>query len=118
MHGVDLVIRCITLAADPRQHADDYITFWSVSRNEKPVFKKQTPITYTHLKNIYEPSVEKLCGLMEVVVAIFPQLPQQRSEEHTSELQPLMRISYAVFCLKKKISPITHTQLTSSRIPL
>src|SRR3546814_3184342 len=25
-----------------------------------------------------------------------------RSEEHTSELQPLMRISYAVFCLKKK----------------
>src|SRR3546814_7811798 len=29
----------------------------------------------------------------------------QRSEEHTSELQSLMRISYAVFCLKKK----THT---------
>src|SRR3546814_10714281 len=28
---------------------------------------------------------------------------QDRSEEHTSELQSLMRISYAVFCLKKKI---------------
>src|SRR3546814_1754837 len=28
--------------------------------------------------------------------------PQDRSEEHTSELQSLMRISYAVFCLKKK----------------
>src|SRR3546814_1717661 len=28
--------------------------------------------------------------------------PQARSEEHTSELQSLMRISYAVFCLKKK----------------
>src|SRR3546814_15315611 len=28
---------------------------------------------------------------------------QARSEEHTSELQSLMRISYAVFCLKKKI---------------
>src|SRR3546814_5645605 len=27
--------------------------------------------------------------------------PDQRSEEHTSELQSLMRISYAVFCLKK-----------------
>src|SRR3546814_9997112 len=27
---------------------------------------------------------------------------EQRSEEHTSELQSLMRISYAVFCLKKK----------------
>src|SRR3546814_8327180 len=29
-------------------------------------------------------------------------LPVARSEEHTSELQSLMRISYAVFCLKKK----------------
>src|SRR3546814_2642071 len=29
-------------------------------------------------------------------------LEQRRSEEHTSELQSLMRISYAVFCLKKK----------------
>src|SRR3546814_7811343 len=28
---------------------------------------------------------------------------QERSEEHTSDLQSLMRISYAVFCLKKKI---------------
>src|SRR3546814_4784800 len=28
--------------------------------------------------------------------------PENRSEEHTSELQSLMRISYAVFCLKKK----------------
>src|SRR3546814_7185992 len=31
-----------------------------------------------------------------------PTIPQIRSEEHTSELQSLMRISYAVFCLKKK----------------
>src|SRR3546814_8431655 len=29
-------------------------------------------------------------------------VPVERSEEHTSELQSLMRISYAVFCLKKK----------------
>src|SRR3546814_947592 len=29
-------------------------------------------------------------------------VPRKRSEEHTSELQSLMRISYAVFCLKKK----------------
>src|SRR3546814_10282342 len=32
-----------------------------------------------------------------------------RSEEHTSELQSLMRISYAVFCLNKKISRLPHT---------
>src|SRR3546814_6962569 len=30
------------------------------------------------------------------------QIARERSEEHTSELQSLMRISYAVFCLKKK----------------
>src|SRR3546814_1412024 len=35
-------------------------------------------------------------------------MPFDRSEEHTSELQSLMRISYAVFCLKKK-RHITHT---------
>src|SRR3546814_6961216 len=33
-----------------------------------------------------------------------------RSEEHTSELQSLMRISYAVFCLKKKHTKITHIE--------
>src|SRR3546814_3544648 len=33
----------------------------------------------------------------------------KRSEEHTSELQSLMRISYAVFCLKKKIKHIEST---------
>src|SRR3546814_1910889 len=32
----------------------------------------------------------------------------RRSEEHTSELQSLMRISYAVFCLKKKNKNISH----------
>src|SRR3546814_10487595 len=31
--------------------------------------------------------------------------PTERSEEHTSELQSLMRISYAVFCLQKKKEP-------------
>src|SRR3546814_6616589 len=34
-------------------------------------------------------------------------LPSGRSEEHTSELQSLMRISYAVFCLKKKKAKTT-----------
>src|SRR3546814_9720904 len=38
-----------------------------------------------------------------------------RSEEHTSELQSLMRISYAVFCLKKKKHTTTHIQKSSER---
>src|SRR3546814_7059914 len=39
-----------------------------------------------------------------------------RSEEHTSELQSLMRISYAVFCLKKKKNILTkeHNKITIS----
>src|SRR3546814_6890876 len=38
-----------------------------------------------------------------------------RSEEHTSELQSLMRISYAVFCLKKKKKK-THHKITNNTI--
>src|SRR3546814_9553308 len=50
-------------------------------------------------------------GTIDVVEAAAPELVSNghftsdttgRSEEHTSELQSLMRISYAVFCLKKK----------------
>src|SRR3546814_7342845 len=51
-------------------------------------------------------------NMMRNIVAIFDQHQSEetakhtrrtmRSEEHTSELQSLMRISYAVFCLKKK----------------
>src|SRR3546814_2185902 len=40
----------------------------------------------------------------------------QRSEEHTSELQSLMRISYAVFCLKKKNNKLHILSLTSTAI--
>src|SRR3546814_2169482 len=39
-----------------------------------------------------------------------------RSEEHTSELQSLMRISYAVFCLKKKKKEVTTITKTTSAI--
>src|SRR3546814_8325044 len=46
-----------------------------------------------------------------------PREQKHRSEEHTSDLQSLMRISYAVFCLNKQIAPdhirtdITHASL-------
>src|SRR3546814_9627973 len=41
----------------------------------------------------------------------------QRSEEHTSELQSLMRISYAVFCLKKKQKNTKNYCATTSTAP-
>src|SRR3546814_9675963 len=40
-----------------------------------------------------------------------------RSEEHTSELQSLMRISYAVFCLKKTTTIITDDNTSYNTIP-
>src|SRR3546814_9177618 len=46
-------------------------------------------------------------------VVVNARLPtQHRSEEHTSELQSLMRISYAVFCLKKKKTNLSHNTST------
>src|SRR3546814_5042474 len=49
------------------------------------------------------PAALQLCPHALAPVADLPVLEVQiRSEEHTSELQSLMRISYAVFCLKKK----------------
>src|SRR3546814_2246033 len=58
-----------------------------------------------------EAALERLCDpaarvsvhyLVEEDGRIFQLVSESRSEEHTSELQSLMRISYAVFCLKKK----------------
>src|SRR3546814_4757214 len=44
------------------------------------------------------------------------QSPAARSEEHTSELQSLMRISYSVFCLKKKNTHYTYKTNSKYRI--
>src|SRR3546814_7868983 len=42
-------------------------------------------------------------------ILLLDSILSERSEEHTSELQSLMRISYAVFCLKKKNTASTNT---------
>src|SRR3546814_3456322 len=50
--------------------------------------------------------ISAIAGAIEILVGILktraPGMTLARSEEHTSELQSLMRISYAVFCLQKK----------------
>src|SRR3546814_3573765 len=52
-----------------------------------------------------------LCPLVQALVGA----ASARSEEHTSELQSLMRISYAVFCLKKHTNK--HTTTTTMHCP-
>src|SRR3546814_4334830 len=47
--------------------------------------------------------------------ATFAAAAEARSEEHTSELQSLMRISYAVFCLKKKTKEQKRAKQTTKR---
>src|SRR3546814_7422379 len=67
-----------------------------------------------HTERVYRPSRQDSCitpverpsavgnGALLPRCYALPAEPNSRSEEHTSELQSLMRISYAVFCLKKK----------------
>src|SRR3546814_1661758 len=52
---------------------------------------------------LIHPLLLPLMAVAGAIIALAP-LMLLRSEEHTSELQSLMRISYAVFCLKKKIN--------------
>src|SRR3546814_6661315 len=54
----------------------------------------------TTAKNRMNQRLEEVCNEMAALGIIIYTVT--RSEEHTSELQSLMRISYAVFCLKKK----------------
>src|SRR3546814_2264632 len=56
-------------------------------------------------------NVDQEAGIKLVLRAVEAPL---RSEEHTSELQSLMRISYAVFCLKKKKQKIKKHTITSN----
>src|SRR3546814_4317172 len=59
--------------------------------------------------HLREAPVEELLLHLELGDAVAEQATDARSEEHTSELQSLMRISYAVFCLKKKKKTNTQT---------
>src|SRR3546814_2896152 len=58
----------------------------------------ESGIDYSHFKALGDPK---------------PGRDAMRSEEHTSELQSLMRISYAVFCLKKKTKTIQKRSISS-----
>src|SRR3546814_10804904 len=62
-----------------------------------------TQIVPQRLRQALFPFVLTVChGPPIIKLHLPPQAALTRSEEHTSELQSLMRISYAVFCLKKK----------------
>src|SRR3546814_7789783 len=75
-------------------------------RRAKPVRRQiPRPIAHTAISRIHriltERSLPRVKRRKDIILAANIR-PKLRSEEHTSELQTLMRISYAVFCLKKK----------------
>src|SRR3546814_1172689 len=61
-------------------------------------------IRCSQLIRLFDVSSEKVAMRASILSAVknWSCVAHSRSEEHTSELQSLMRISYAVFCLKKK----------------
>src|SRR3546814_5435873 len=71
-----------------------------------------TPMPYVGVR-----AIDKLANAVENLAGRKPDVRWQRlyvgnvrSEEHTSELQSLMRISYAVFCLKKQKPRVNYTR--------
>src|SRR3546814_9138431 len=74
----------------------------SPSRTHRKVTRWSLPTTNTPVS---PPRSATAAAGTETALPLLPWSPTEgsrRSEEHTSELQSLMRISYAVFCLKKK----------------
>src|SRR3546814_6924684 len=91
-----IVVFCLMIRRPPRSTRTDtlfpYTTlFRSVLDSEAVLVRTLKPMSPEKAE-----VGENLLRRIEGVLAT-----QERSEEHTSELQSLMRISYAVFCLKK-----------------
>src|SRR3546814_14250197 len=78
--------------------------FFLMIRRPPRSTRTDTLFPYTTLFRSLMPSAANRSGPPPHAVEIASLPWRNRSEEHTSELQSLMRISYAVFCLKKKIT--------------
>src|SRR3546814_5771324 len=80
---------------------DDYITKILSFEVEGRLWNDEEVLG--HCFNLYLGGLDTVTSLLGNIFNFLASHPEhQRSEEHTSELQSLMRISYAVFCLKKK----------------
>src|SRR3546814_8356144 len=93
-----------------------YTTLFRSSRGPQPPASNPVEALFASLRHTAE-------GLGEwafyavvalIAVALIQRIPC-RSEEHTSELQSLIRISYAVFCLKKKKTKLIIYQAQKSK---
>src|SRR3546814_4440835 len=96
------------------------IAIFGVLRAGMTVVNTNPMYTARELKHQLEDSGAKAIVVLDNFAATLQQVATQtqvkhiRSEEHTSELQSLMRISYAVFCLKKKNKKSNKQQQTTT----
>src|SRR3546814_6529993 len=79
-----------------------YTTLFRSLVERDPLLRPAVERAVQHASVLGEPVRAVAVEPAPAVVERGGQVPVVRSEEHTSELQSLMRISYAVFCLKKK----------------
>src|SRR3546814_9127520 len=76
---------------------------WHVHLRDGEMLKAVVPYTARQFaRAIVMPNLVPAVTDVAAAAAYRQRILDARSEEHTSELQSLMRISYAVFCLKKK----------------
>src|SRR3546814_2988685 len=101
--GLDLVARhalrrrCVVDRIDQREQPGGAVAVAHLrEREDRPLRAVRV------LATVLAPAGRIGLDVAGVVVGVLERRGEQRSEEHTTELQSLMRISYAVFCLKKK----------------
>src|SRR3546814_13155303 len=92
--GIVLFVFCLMIRRPPRSTRTDTLFPYTTLFRSRPA--RQGACLRIPAAHLRSPRPPRASG----------RASPERSEEHTSELQSLMRISYAVFCLKKK----THVQ--------
>src|SRR3546814_8686815 len=95
-----------------RMMASRTVTSWASLNTQDsvpPLTSKPSKTTWLDCWNLMVCVPPRRTGRVEPTERFQRNVTGLRSEEHTSELQSLMRTSYAVFCLKKKNQEVAHT---------
>src|SRR3546814_2383053 len=100
----------------PRLLRTSYMVRSRPSISSRGLSRWRTALTVSsRLDNPSSAKYSHCTGISTPSAAVSALRVSRRSEEHTSELQSLMRISYAVFCLKKKHKETEHHEQTNIR---
>src|SRR3546814_2246117 len=87
-----------------------------VERAEKRQAVLVAAVRMFNERGFHATSLDDVAASLGVTKPVIYHYLGNRSEEHTSELQSLMRISYAVFCLKKKKTTVKHHNINTYKV--